>query len=80
MNSLKELQALVHEKYGISAEEIDPHESMRDKGFDSLALAEFLFEIEDRLGVSLPEPDPQMDTLAQLAGLVDRARSGAAVS
>jgi len=80
MNSLKELQALVHEKYGIAPEEIDPHESMRDKGFDSLALAEFLFEIEDRLGVSLPEPDPQMDTLAQLAGLVDRARSGAAVS
>ncbi|HYP83388.1 acyl carrier protein [Variovorax sp.] len=77
MNSLKEIQELIHQKYGFTADEIDPQMSMRDKGFDSLALAEFLFEIEDRLGISLPEPDPQMDTLAELAELVDRARAGA---
>ncbi|MDM0043145.1 acyl carrier protein [Variovorax dokdonensis] len=75
MNSLKELQDLIHQKYGMSPEDIDPHASMRDKGFDSLALAEFLFEIEDQLGISLPDPDPEMDTLAQLAELVDRARA-----
>ncbi len=77
MNSLKELQDLIHQKYGIAPEDIDPHASMRDKGFDSLALAEFLFEIEDRLGISLPDPDPAMDTLAQLCDLVDQARASA---
>ena len=75
MSSLKELQDLIQDKYGIDPAELDPSASMRDKGFDSLALAEFLFEIEDRLHISLPDPDPEMDTLAQLAALVDQVRA-----
>jgi acyl carrier protein len=75
MSSLKELQDLIREKYGIEPAELDPAASMRDKGFDSLALAEFLFEIEDRLKISLPDPDPEMDTLGQLAALVDQVRA-----
>jgi acyl carrier protein len=78
MSSLKELQDLIQEKYGIGPGELDPTASMRDKGFDSLALAEFLFEIEDRLKISLPDPDPEMDTLGQLAALVDQVRSAPA--
>lgn len=75
MSSLKELQDLIQDKYGIDPAELDPSASMRDKGFDSLALAEFLFEIEDRLHINLPDPDPEMDTLAQLAALVDQVRA-----
>ena len=75
MSSLKELQDLIQDKYGIDPAELDPDASMRDKGFDSLALAEFLFEIEDRLHITLPDPDPEMDTLAQLAALVDQVRA-----
>ena len=75
MSSLKELQDLIQDKYGIDPAELDPSASMRDKGFDSLALAEFLFEIEDRLHITLPDPDPEMDTLAQLAALVDQVRA-----
>jgi len=75
MSSLKELQDLIQEKYGIDATQLDPTASMREKGIDSLALAEFLFEIEDRLKITLPDPDPAMDTLAQLAALVDQVRS-----
>jgi len=75
MSSLKELQDLIQDKYGIDPAELDPGASMRDKGFDSLALAEFLFEIEDRLHITLPDLDPEMDTLEQLAALVDRARA-----
>jgi acyl carrier protein len=77
MSSLKELQDLIQEKYGIDPADLDPGASMRDKGFDSLALAEFLFEIEDRLHITLPDPDPEMDTLAQLAALVDQVRAEA---
>ena len=75
MSSLKELQDLIQEKYGIDATQLDPTASMREKGIDSLALAEFLFEIEDRLKITLPDPDPAMDSLAQLAALVDQVRS-----
>ena len=47
MSSLKELQDLIQEKYGAEMAALDPHDSMREKGFDSLALVEFVFAIEE---------------------------------
>lgn len=72
MSSLKELQDLVHEKFDIDAATLDPNASMREKGFDSLALVEFLFAIEDRFGISMSDEDSNIDTLAQLSALVDK--------
>lgn len=73
MNSLKELQDLIHTKYGLDPSTLDPDASMRDKGLDSLALAEFLFLVEDHFAISLPDNDPNLDTLGQLSLLVDKA-------
>ena len=75
MSSLKELQNLIHEKFDIDPSTLDPHASMREKGFDSLALVEFLFAIEDRFSISLSDEDSNVDTLAELAALVDKARA-----
>ena len=72
MSSLKELQDLVHEKFDIDAAALDPNASMREKGFDSLALVEFLFAIEDRFGISMSDEDSNIDTLAQLSVMVDK--------
>ncbi|MEP7296253.1 MAG: phosphopantetheine-binding protein [Burkholderiales bacterium] len=72
MSSLKDLQALVHEKFGIEEAALDPHASMREKGFDSLALVEFLFAIEDKFGISMADEDSNIDTLDQLAATVDK--------
>jgi acyl carrier protein len=78
MSSLKELQDLIHEKYGIEPASLDPNASMRERGIDSLALVEFVFAIEDKFGISVPDNDPNIDTLAQLAALVDKVRAQAA--
>ncbi|RZL63092.1 MAG: acyl carrier protein [Variovorax sp.] len=75
MSSLGELQVLIQEKYGIDAASLGPDASMRDRGMDSLALAEFLFAIEDHFGITLPDNDPNIDTLGQLAVIVDEARA-----
>lgn len=75
MSSLKELQALIQEKYNIDPATLDVNLSMREQGLDSLAVAEFLFEVEDRLGLNLPDVQDQIDTLAGLADLVDRVRA-----
>ena len=75
MSSLKELQDLIHEKYNIDPATLDVHLSMREQGLDSLAVAEFLFEVEDRLGLSLPDLPDQVDSLSALAELVDRVRA-----
>jgi acyl carrier protein len=73
MSSLKELQDLIHEKYGIEPSKLDPHASMRETGgLDSLALAEFLFAIEDHFGITMPDEDANIDTLADLSALVDK--------
>jgi acyl carrier protein len=76
LNSLQELQELIHEKFGIDAATLDPHASMRGTAaIDSLALVEFLFAIEDKYGISLPEQYSNLDTLAELAEVVDKLRA-----
>lgn len=75
MSSLKELQDLIHEKYGIDPATLDPHASMREKGLDSLALVEFLFAVEDHFHINMPDADSNVDTLAQLAAVVDKVRA-----
>ncbi|KPF50639.1 acyl carrier protein [Rubrivivax rivuli] len=75
MSSLKELQDLIQEKYGLDPATLDPHASMRASGVDSLALVEFLFEVEDKYGISIPDNNPNLDTLAELAEIVDQLRA-----
>ncbi len=75
MSSLKELQDLIQDKFGLDAATLDPHASMREKGVDSLALVELLFAIEDRFGITMSDEDSGIDTLADLALAVDRIRS-----
>jgi acyl carrier protein len=77
MSSIQELQELIHEKYGIEPAALDPQASMREKGLDSLALVEFVFAIEDRFGITMPDDDPNIDTLAELAAVVDKVRAAA---
>jgi acyl carrier protein len=75
MSSLKDLQDLIHEKYGIEPSALDPNASMREKGLDSLALVEFLFAVEDHFHINMPDVDSNVDTLAELALVVDRIRA-----
>ena len=54
---------------------MDPHASLRASGVDSLALVEFIFDVEDRMGITVPEDNPTMDSLAELAEAIDRVRA-----
>jgi acyl carrier protein len=75
MSSLKELQELIKERYDIDPATLDVDLSMREQGLDSLALAEFLFDVEDRFSLSLPDTADHADTLSGLAALIDRLRA-----
>lgn len=77
-STLKELQDLIQEKYGLDASQVDAHASLRASGVDSLALVEFIFDVEDRMGVTVPDDNPNMDTLAELAEAIDRVRANSA--
>lgn len=80
MSSLKELQDLIQAKYGLDATVLGPQTSMRGSGVDSLALVEFLFDIEERYGISIPDNNPDLDTLAELAEIVDQLRAAQTVA
>ncbi|BDI07449.1 acyl carrier protein [Sphaerotilus microaerophilus] len=71
MSCLKELQKLIQEKYDVEPDKLDVNGSMRAAGLDSLTMVEFLFAVEDHYGISLPDVPPEMDTLAELAAVVD---------
>jgi len=75
MASLQQLQDIIRDKYNIEPAALDPQRSMREQGLDSLAVAEFLFEVEDRLGLTLPDEHTGIETLAGLAELIDRMRA-----
>lgn len=75
MSSLAEIQDLVHKKYGIELSAMDPDVSLREHGIDSLTLVEFLFEVEDHYGISIPAKYSEVDTLAGLAAAVDELRA-----
>jgi len=74
MSSLVELQTLVQEKFGIAPADLRSDMPLRELGLDSLAVAELLYDIEERLHVSLPERGLDVDTLAGLAAVIDGLR------
>ena len=73
-STLKELQNLIQEKYGLDASQVDAHASLRASGVDSLALVEFIFDVEDLMGITVPDGNANMDTLAELVDAIDRVR------
>ncbi len=73
MSTLSELQAMIQDKYDIDASTIDPNESLREKGLDSLTIVEFVFDVEDHYKISLPDQNDSIETLAGLAEAVDKA-------
>ena len=80
MSTLQELQALIQDKFDIDAAAIDPQESLREKGLDSLTIVEFVFDVEDRYKISLPDQSDDIETLQGLANAVDQALAEKAAS
>jgi acyl carrier protein len=69
--------AVLVEKFHVEAAGLQPESTLESLGLDSLALMEFVFAVEDRFDVRIPEErlDPRQAgvTLEQLAGLLDEA-------
>ena len=78
MSSLTELQELIHTKFGIDPATLDPNASIREKGLDSLAMVEYLFAVEDHFGISISDEYSNIDTLSELAAVVDKLRTAPA--
>jgi acyl carrier protein len=68
--SIKELAA---KQFGGDANDIDIDAPVVQLGIDSLGFLEFLFELEDKLGISIPQESvTNVKTLRELADVVDQ--------
>ena len=73
------VSTVLSEKFNVDAASIVPESTLESLGLDSLALMEFVFAMEDRFDVRIPEDrlDPRQAgvTLSQLCSLLDEAKA-----
>jgi acyl carrier protein len=71
------ISTVLAEKFKVDPARIEPATTLEQLGLDSLALMEFVFAVEDRFDVRIPEErlDPRQAgvTLEQLVRLIDEA-------
>ena len=71
------ISSILVESFHVDAAALTTETALDQLGLDSLALMEFVFAVEDRFDVRIPEErlDPRQAgvTLAQLATLIDEA-------
>jgi acyl carrier protein len=72
MDTLTTITALAAEQFGAEAQTIDPDATIDQLGIDSLGFLEFLFELEDKLAMPIPqEAVAKVRTLRELATAID---------
>ena len=72
MTTLDSLTHLIHDKFGVALDAVDPDAPFASYDLDSLTVAELMFEIDDAFGVIVPdEAATTVATLRQLAVLID---------
>jgi acyl carrier protein len=71
------IASVLVDSFKVDAAAVQPPATLDQLGLDSLALMEFVFAVEDRFDVRIPEDrlDPRQAgvTLEQLAALIDEA-------
>ena len=72
MTTLQTIQQMLANELSLDASALDPTRPLADLGFDSLAVIECMFKLEDKFAISVANDDANARTLQDLADLVDR--------
>jgi acyl carrier protein len=72
MDTLQTIKDLAAKQFGGEPEAIDEDAPVDKLGIDSLGFLEFMFELEDKFGISIPQESvAHVKTLRELATAVD---------
>jgi acyl carrier protein len=72
MDTLQTIKSLAATQFGGEPDAIDENAPVDQLGIDSLGFLEFMFELEDKLGVSIPQDTvTSVRSLRELATAVD---------
>jgi acyl carrier protein len=81
MDTLQTIKELAAKQFGGEIDAIDADAPVDKLGIDSLGFLEFLFELEDKLGVSIPQESvANVRTLRELATAIDAIAAGKAAA
>jgi acyl carrier protein len=74
VTTFNEVVQLLHEKFGVDSDTLEPATKLTAFGLDSLTLVEVIFAIEEHFGIDIPDRADMTD-LADLVALIDELRS-----
>jgi acyl carrier protein len=73
-DTLSKIQSMLAKEYGLLIERLGPEQALADLGIDSLTTIEFMFKLEDEFSISLSEERGTLNTVEDIALLVDAVR------
>ena len=72
MSTLETLQDMLMKEYQLTRDQVAPEASLTSLGVDSLGMIDMMMQIEERLGITVPDDKPPvMATVGELAAYVD---------
>ena len=72
MTTLQTIQNLMAKRFGLSRKELEAGQPLRNLGLDSLAIMEFMFDLEDDFKIKLSDAHPEVNTLQDIVDVIDR--------
>ncbi len=71
MDTLSQIQSMLSKEYDLPMERLGPDQPLADLGIDSLTTIEFMFKLEDTFSIRLSEERGDLNTVNDIAVLVD---------
>ncbi len=72
MSSLQTIQRMMAEQFDLKPDDLGPDAQLDGLGLDSLAVIEFMFNLEDELKIKLPDERVELKTIGDIADAVDK--------
>lgn len=73
-STISALYQQISERFGKNVEELVPDTTLESLGIDSLEKIELIFDLEDHFKVRIPNENVKIETLQDVANLIDSAR------
>lgn len=69
------LSKIIVEKFEIDPAKLVPEATIEDIGIDSLDIFDVVFEVEEQIGIKVPNDDVKITCYGDLVGLIERIRT-----
>jgi acyl carrier protein len=70
----EKLREMIAEEFKIPLEKLTPDATMESLGIDSLSLIDFMFDVEDKLKLEMPDSRTPLTTLGDVFAEIEKAK------